>query len=681
MVMQEVVVQGVTVEDAMKQAMHLLGAKQEEIQIQVLNPGSSGVAGLGRRPAVVRAWKKKESEKPSDGDSQSITASDHEEQTGPLANPESLNATAEGSISLARVEHGEIILECSKGEPYPIVVPCPEINLWVNGIQRTEPVVLMKEDVTRLEAVNEEREGRWYLQVSEDGMKVVLRLRPKLHIIREIVDLLPSNYLHLKIKEKIEKLPPVSLEAIIQDLTRQGVIFGIDWEACARAAVSSHEEEIVIARGRPPVPGEDARIEIIFSPDEKSPVITGGVGRVDYRERFAFTSVDAGTIVARKYPGAPGVPGTNVRGELIAPPSPKDVVLKAGKGVALVNNGFEAVALNTGRPLLLQNEKFSEITIYPGLVHSGDVDLSSGNIAFKGDVLIGGNVNEGMNVDALGNVRVAGHVAQAMIKASGSILVQGNVLSSVLVAGGESAFIQELTPLIDNIHKQLQLLLRAIDQLQGNQAFKTGDLKGGIGPLLKLLLEIKFKNFPQMVKLLKDLSRNLPEQITGEKLSVLARSLEYAFITAPLYVRDCRELNALEEAIDDLKDDLTSFPEQKSDILLRHALNSNIRATGNVKVVGTGCYNTRIVAGGIVKVEQSYRGGEIQAGGNVYVGELGARSGIRAQIKVPGERKISLGHVYENSIVQVGDRQFRFDRKESGITVSLDQEGNLKFAS
>lgn len=679
--MQEVVVQGVTVEDAVRQAMLLLGAKQGEIQIQVLNPGSSGIAGLGRRPAVVRAWKKWESEKSSGSDFQSITTPDHEDQISPPANPEPLAATAGEPLSLAKVEQGEIKLEYPKGGPYPVVVPCPEINLWVNGKRRTEPVVLTKEDVTRLEAVNEEREGSWCLQVSEDGMKAVLRLRPRLRIIREIVDLPPANYLRLVVKEKIEQLPPVTLEEIIQELNKQGIVFGIDWEACARAAASCREEEVIIAQGRPPERGEDARIEFFFSPNEKVPVIRGDVGKIDYRERFAFTSVDAGTIVARKYPGVPGVPGTTVRGELIAPPPPKDVVLKAGKGVALVNNGFEVVALDTGRPLLLQNKKFSEITIYPSLVHPGDVDLSSGNIAFKGDVLIGGNVNEGMNVEALGDVRVAGHVAQAMIQASGSILVQGNVLSSVLVAGGESALIQDLIPVVGNIWEQLRLLLGAIDQLQGNQAFKTGDLKGGIGPLLKLLLEIKFKNFPQMVKLLKDLSRNLPEQVTGKKLIVLVRSLEHAFIAAPLSIRDCKELHDLEHAVGDLMDRLTSFPQQKSDILLRHALNSEIRATGSVEILGTGCYNTRIVAGGTVKVERTFRGGEIQAGGNVYVGELGAKSGIRARIKVPGERKISLGHVHENSIVQVGDRQFRFDRKESGITVSLDREGNLTFTS
>ncbi|MDF9408501.1 FapA family protein [Pelotomaculum isophthalicicum JI] len=657
--------------------MHLLGAKQCEIQIQVLNPGSSEVACLGRRPAVVRAWKKKESEKPSEGDFQSITASDHEEQTGPLANPESLAVTAERSISLARVEYGEIILEYSKGEPYPVVVPCPGINLWVNGNRRTEPVALTKEDVIRLEAVNEEREGGWHLQVSEDGMSAVLHVRPKLRITREIVDLPPSNHLHIEVKEKIEKLPPVSLEEIIQELNKQGIIFGIDWEACARAAASCHEEEVIIARGRPPERGQDARIEFFFSLNEKVPVISGDAGRIDYRERFAFTSVDAGTILARKYPGGPGVPGATVKGGVTAPPPPQDVVLKAGRGVALVNNGLEAVALDTGRPLLLQNKNLSEITIYPGLVHSGDVDLSSGNIAFKGDVLIGGNVNERMNVEALGDVRVAGHVAQAMIQASGSILVQGNVLSSILVAGGENAFIQDLAPLIDNIHKQLQLLLRAINQLQGNQAFKTGDLKGGIGPLLKLLLEIKFKNLPQMVKLLKDLSRNLPEQLSGEKLIVLVRSLEHAFISAPLSIRDCKELHAMKHGVGDLIDRLTSISGQKSDILLKHALNSDIRATGSVKVVGTGCYNTRIVAGGTVEVERTFRGGEIQAGGNVYVGELGARSGIRARIKVPWERKISLGHVHENVIVQVGDRQFRFDREEYGIIMRLDKEGNL----
>ena len=132
------------------------------------------------------------------------------------------------------------------------------------------------------------------------------------------------------------------------------------------------------------------------------------------------------------------------------------------------------------------------VSVLPELVHTGDVDLISGNIAFKGDVLISGDVEGGMEVKASGNIRVGGLVSRARIQAEGAILVRGNILTSVVIAGGVPSYMNEILPHIRTLADGLRKLTMAINQLLGHSGIKQGYYKRDTGPLLKLLLNDKF---------------------------------------------------------------------------------------------------------------------------------------------------------------------------------------------
>lgn len=578
----------------------------------------------------------------------------------------------------AFVKQGRLVVRHLPEGPYPVVVPCQGVRLIVNDRECTQSTPVSLKDTVRVETVEERREGKWSVTVSSDGLQAILRTFPTVVVYRELPDLPAARILQLVVVEREERFPPLTWDELLQELSRLGINYGVDWEACSRGVTSCDEKEVVIARGIPAEPGKDGRVELLFTSDSKLPVLAGEDEAVDFRERYVFTSVEAGDILAVKHPPGPGRPGTSVKGEVIMPPSPRDFILSAGEGAVLTRDGERAVAARAGRPVASPGRDLVRVSVLPELVHAGDVDLASGNIVFKGDILIAGNVAEGMAVEAGGNIRVGGLVSGARVQATGSILIRGNILASVVAAGGTPAFLQGIQPQVHALAAGLQGMTTAIRQLLGHPAFKQGDLKRGIGPLVKLLLEGKFRHLPAAVNTFKKQVETMPPGLADEGLEEFIREVERALVRSPLAVRDVREVETLAQRAKEWEQAFASPPSAESDVVASSVLNSTVIATGDVRVVGSGCYNSRIQAGKKVTVSGVFRGGEIQARGDVHVGEMGSRGGATTRVVAGPAAVVTVGYAFENASIVLGDRVYRFDREEKGIRLWLDKEGNLR---
>lgn len=579
---------------------------------------------------------------------------------------------------LAWVSGGLVHVRHRPGGPYPVLKPGPYIELYVNGRRSTGPIAVTMADSIEVRVPEERSAGHWEVEVRNGGLEAVVKIKPHVFVKRELAPMPPAAVLQLAVRESRECLPPASLEDILEALSRYGIVYGVDRQACQDAAQCTEEREITIARGIPPRPGEPGRVEFLFSLEDRIPVRPGEEEQVDFRQRFYFTSVEPGVVLARKIPPVPGEPGQDVFGNLLLPPAPQDVELAAGNGVRLSPDGMEAIAVCAGRPVAQRKGRQVRLAILEVLEIAGDVALESGNITFQGDVRIAGNVMEGMTVKAGGYVHIGGYVAGATVQAGGPLFISGNVLSSLVVAGGAFALAREIAPVLANLRSRLEELLAAIDQVQQHPAYRQADLRGGPGPLLRLLLEGKFRDLPSLVRMLQKAIRSLPAELQSDKLAALCREMEAALIHAPLAVKSRDTLRLLAEACADMEAEFTPPPAEAVDLVIRYALNSTLASTGCVKVMGVGCYNTRIQAGSEVLVVRSYRGGEIDAGGNVRIGELGSKAGVKTSVKVPARATVTLGLAWENTRVQVGDRAYYFDRKERNVRLYLDKHGELQ---
>ncbi|MDE3078099.1 MAG: DUF342 domain-containing protein, partial [Chloroflexota bacterium] len=148
-------------------------------------------------------------------------------------------------------------------------------------------------------------------------------------------------------------------------------------------------------------------------------------GTVDYRDLIRLHTVPSGTVLGRYLPATAGEPRRDVFRRETPHKMGNEVPPQrfAGPNVSLAANGIDYIATKAGRPL---REK-GRIEVMEVYAIQGDVDFSTGNVDFKGEVYVGGSVKPGFKVNASGSVQVGGLVDEANIEAGKDVLIQGGI--------------------------------------------------------------------------------------------------------------------------------------------------------------------------------------------------------------------------------------------------------------
>lgn len=221
-----------------------------------------------------------------------------------------------------------------------------------------------------------------------------------------------------------------ALAAIKDKLISHGIL-----EDEIRGAVNNrrYDENICVARWTAPIDGDDGRVDYKFKMDNTKAPVMDEHGVVDFKNLGIVNNITKGTTIANITLSTDGVPGIDIMGKPVAQKKGVPANVRAGKGTSLVNDGTELIAALDG------NLRFSkgEFTVEEDLVINGDVDVSSGNIDFIGNVSIRGSVFEGYKVTSKKNITVNGSVTGAELNADGDIIVRIGANSSVINCKGD----------------------------------------------------------------------------------------------------------------------------------------------------------------------------------------------------------------------------------------------------
>lgn len=247
-------------------------------------------------------------------------------------------------------------------------------------------------------------DGSLQLEVSPDGLEAYL-------------DILPAA-----------GGTPVDVSAVLAALAENGIGEGILAEAINAAVAAGAASKVVVARGVPPVHGEDGRLESLI-PEVRSrvPRVDEG-GHTDYRDLGEILVVHAGDNLMLRHPPTAGKPGLTLFGEKIEANDGLDVMFSAsqpGTAYAPDNPNLLQAAI-TGQPVVIRGGMMVE-PVYT----VETVSLATGNIDFEGSVVVAGDVMPGMKVKATGDIQIGGIVDMATLEASGSIVVKGGVMGSL----------------------------------------------------------------------------------------------------------------------------------------------------------------------------------------------------------------------------------------------------------
>ncbi len=213
----------------------------------------------------------------------------------------------------------------------------------------------------------------------------------------------------------------LTVRDIITKLNEMGIIFGIKKEELKEEFNAKKElNQFLVAQGEEPTEGEDGKIELQFDPEQtEKKVNISEDGNADFYNLNRIINVKSDDLLAIKVPAQEGENGTNVKGEEVLPLPIKEAELPIGDNVR-VNKARDKLFAEMEGQVVYNRKSISVLDVY---TVQGDVDLSTGNIDFNGNVTITGDVKDGMEVEAAGNVIVQGNVSGGKVEAEGQIIV------------------------------------------------------------------------------------------------------------------------------------------------------------------------------------------------------------------------------------------------------------------
>lgn len=281
-----------------------------------------------------------------------------------------------------------------------------KINAAINS--KSEIDILVSK--TPIGEVNEKA----YVRISDDKMMAIIRFYP------------PSkNGKYMSEKE------------IRGELERLKISYGISDKIIA-AYMKGRQfcRDIPIAKGRPVIPGKDAYVTYKFNtnPIAKPKLLEDG--SVDFHQLSLFTPVKSGDLLAELTPEVLGEAGMDIYGNRIPPSGVKKGVLKYGKNIRISEDKLKIYSEVDGDVKLEGDMVFVSNTY----TIPSDVNPSTGDINYNGNVVVAGNVHSGFTIEATGDIEVQGVVEGAKLIAGGNIVLKRGIQGmgkGVLKAGND----------------------------------------------------------------------------------------------------------------------------------------------------------------------------------------------------------------------------------------------------
>ncbi len=412
---QYATVSGSSLEDALREASVELSLPIKKIEYEVLEKGSAGVLGVGKKPFLILAYPQAERQEVSEEDSvlDMDFGFDGDSEAKDLPGRALVRLTPDG-----------VLLKVTKPTG--------------SGPKVTERMAV--------EMIRQRTDAK----IDTGAVAKIVRLADEQWVPVAEVDYDPAKDAILSVeitdsemKALLTALPPgpggtdPDKEIIVNFLESNGVVAGIKDEVIERFVESPvYREPVLMAEGTRPLNGRDARIVYNFDTDPGTVKLKETDGKVNFKELNLVQNVVEGQVLAKKNPPEEGQPGTTVTGTVLPAKDGSDVPLQVGKNVKLSEDKRTAMAEINGQVTILAGK----LNVEPIYMVNGDVNLKTGNILFLGTVMVKGSVEDGFDVKAAGNIEVMGSVGKSNLDAEGDIIVHQGIAgkNGALIRAGKS---------------------------------------------------------------------------------------------------------------------------------------------------------------------------------------------------------------------------------------------------
>ncbi|WP_158633935.1 flagellar assembly protein A [Radiobacillus deserti] len=683
--MQSIISKGKNIEEAIHLGLKILNSSKSEVEIEILRMENTGFIGLGKKPAVVKLSlnNKQHVTEITDGYTsmeQIVEDLTVEEAATPVEGKYSHHTNSESKKGKAWVQDNVLFVMDSPSH-YSTVTIGEGIQLRKNNIVVTDKstVVSEKDDIILEYDKEKVQETQWEISINKEKLAVFLNVNPGYIAHYHIANVEPNEHIALVLEERREIKNTLTYQDVITKLQELQVAYGVHPTEILKALKSTDQRSYQIATGKNSIPGVDGRVEIVVDTNMTNSLKEDQHGKVDFRERKIIPAVQKGEIVAIIHPPIPGEAGILVTNEPLRVSKVHPIVVKVGDGIVM--EADKLIATESGRPHIEQRGQLVKANIYPKLVHEGNINLESGNIRFSGDVEVLGEVQENMLVEADGDILVHRSVSEAKLDSLNSITIKGNVIGSEISAGKNNMLVAELGHLLGTMYEQIKRMIAVINQLTNSPGFKSNDfLITGLQPLIKILVEKKFKGFIDLAKkyqLVMERGKNYFEKDDGwVQISDSINRIFMSLSTTPITLDHLLDLS---ESIKGLYIISETPVEPNSYITVSDAIHSRLYCSGNVNITGKGCINTKVHAGGKLIISGVVRGGQVYGRLGVEVYEVGSNSGTKTTVAVPHDQTIKMTRVMEGAVLKIGNVSYTLQEDRKDVEAYLDENNQIVF--
>lgn len=436
------------------------------------------------------------------------------------------------------------------------------------------------------------------------------------------------------------------LGEILHELKARGITTGILPERIAEA-IATPERPHRIAETDPPVAPIN-RLEYLFplpQPDSRQP--EGFTLGFPILQRCR-----AGEVLVRRVREDLSRPGVSIYGETLPPPPPQPAPLKAPPDRTVIVDPEECQA--TARLEGIPSFNGREARIGALDRRSGPIEGGPGAMYdIKGSLQIDGSVLNQAQLWSTQHIEISGDVSHSHLEAQEHLIVHGNTIRSQLSAGGDAAARMRLREPVSRLLAQLeQVLIYVRDVRQILPPNRKLDDK----QIFLRVIKTQFPHLPAEFESLWSLNQSL-HQLHPRRTMVLKVVLANLLNLAERSMDEHSFIDWLDK-LRSFQEDLLQLEPLKTHVYLNYLQGSTVVSRGSIFVLGEGCYNSELQAGGDILFcgRPGYcREGSIQVAGQLYVPELGSPNGSRLKVRLARDSRLRAQRIFPGVELTFGE--------------------------